>query len=216
MKKLLLFALISVTSIVAYSALAPATDKNDNTRTKNDVEYKRRGSLGTMDFVVSDVAMTNVLRRGTNTFAELEDDDALNAFYEPLYGTGVQYKRSSPYKASVMNPFTKEGCYAYWVIHQYGFEYANVEGKYDCMHQTVNGFNADFMWSTNVTAKTGNGKRMAFPKPETTDSDVKQDSLVEGTKVSVIADREWVVTILKAMKENKITFNADGSITIAE
>lgn len=216
MKKLLLFALISVISITTYSALPSATDKTDNVKFENDVEYRRRGSLNTMDFVVSDVAMTNVLKRGTTTFAELEDDDALNSFYNPLYGTSVQYQRSSPYKATITNPFTKDGCYAYWVLHQYGFEYANLEGKYDCIHQTVNGFNADFMWSTNVTAKTGNGKRMAFPKPETTDSDVKQDSLVEGTKVSVIADREWVVTILKALKENKITFNADGSITIAK
>ena len=207
--------------VFAFTCLAdiPAASTPDVVQ-KDDVTYTRNGKLGDNSYVITDLVHTNFMKRGTNTFVEMDDEEAEQAIKEPLYGSGIQYSRKSESSATITNPYTGDGVFAYWVAFQYGFEYANVNGKYDCLREKYNGSNGAYMWSTNYY-KGINGKKMAFPRPEATNDSTMIYQQYLDEEVGIIVDREWVIEILNAYKNGKLTISQDSttkkySITISK
>ena len=75
MKKLLLVITAVAVSVVCYSALPKWQTGDPNVVTTNNVEYTRRGSMSTKDYVATDVATTNMLQRGYNSFGWDDNED---------------------------------------------------------------------------------------------------------------------------------------------
>lgn len=208
MKKSIIISLIISITCNLFADIAPA--ESPDTIYQNDVKYTRSGVLGDNSYIMTDLVHSNFVKRGTNCFTELDDDELEAMVKNPLYGSGFQYQRKSPTSATITNPYTGDSVYAYCALFQNGFEYANVDGKYDCIREHYNGSNAAFMWSTNYHYGI-NGKKIAFPNPEASNDPtiLYQDAL--GTEVNIIADREWIIQILHAMSNNKLTIIKDNS-----
>lgn len=208
MKTLLNIFCILSTFLICYADITP-----NSVLVKvitNDVVYSRRGNLGDNNYVVTDLIHTNFLKRGTNMLVEMDDEESTIVAKEPLYGTGIEYMRRSESSAKIINPYTQDSVYAYWIAFQLGFEYANVEGKYDCIREKYNGSNAAYMWTTNHTNGI-NGKKVAFPRPEATNDITMLYQNCLNEEVGIIADREWIIQILKAQNDGKLSISYDSN-----
>ena len=89
---------------ILFADIAPA--KSPDVVCQNDVKYTRSGALGDDSYLMTDLVHSNFVKRGTNCFTELDDDELAAMNKNPLYGSGIEYLRKSPTLATIVNPHT--------------------------------------------------------------------------------------------------------------
>lgn len=211
MKHLILgFAIAALTS-TAFARLPKAIDKDHDTIYTNTVEYTRRGSLGSMDYVVTEVPTTNLVTKGINSWVETDDSDG---DVDGIFGFGVTYKPNGD--ISIADPVSGEFVRSAYYMTQEGHSFISsgtesAEGfTYFCQGQNRNVSNVPFVYGTNST-NSAECKQIILPNKASTDD----DQILKQNSKEIFADRAWVIAILKAYKDGKLTFNDDDSITIA-
>ncbi len=208
MKKLLFAASAAIATVVCYSALPKWNTGDPDVVTTNNVEYTRRGKMSTKDYVATDVATSNIIQRGYNSFG-WDDNELYDGLPRTVWadvevttnelGEITKYRFYAKDNSGnfILEDGTRVPIPTYMMISDEGIETMNVYttnhvDKFGYTHVGPCGFmsNMPLSYGTNRLCI---GKNV-YPKFEFVKDFDK--SKVEQNGSLIICDRAWVTNLL--------------------
>ena len=209
MKHLIISLIAVLTSVTVFAKIPPSPDKasTNNVKVVGNFEYSRRGSLGSYDYVVT--GGTNLVSKGINSWLNDGSEDS-------IYGFGL-LEPVGESESRITDPVSGELVQSAYFFTQNGHEFISIVKPDGCI-DTYSYFgqgqkrimtNVPFVYGLNMSSNT---TARAMILPSTNDVTTTTKNLADNY---LFADRDWVITILKAYQDGKLTINNDNSITIA-
>jgi len=166
--------------------------------TTNNVEYTKIGSMGTKDKVVTDVVMANIIKKG-ETFIEAREEEEDYTVFDYINSHTNHNSASVSHTSDDLFEVNRTGL---MVLHKNKKSLAslNEDGNY---------FSKPFSWYY-LGADTNSMRKIELPNTNAVTTTITQNSN------QLFADRKWVIEILKAYRDGKLTINDDDTITISE
>ena len=219
MKKLLFVLTASLLTGTVLAKLPPATNKDKNTiRTqKRTIEYSRRGSLGTMDYVVTDI--TNVIHKGINSWTDDEDEEGEEiAPIDGIYGFGVTYKPGSN-QATIVDPVSGKTVPTAYYFRMEGHDFISSVKPDGCpdqfsyfgQGQRVLMMNLPMCYGTNMV-KGVEARIIILPYFGAADTDLRAPF---NANYHYMADRTWVLQMLQAQANGTLNISGSGDTITA-